>query len=296
MPILAMLIQTANAQEIMCGIKILGAKTETEADDRSALSLAANINSVIFGESQRESTIEGTKSQKKETSKSNTIAKPLCRSCIKFEKGKNEEGYFSKACMSVQDAAAPYLNSLGKLASELKHSKINPQSCKAMDETYSNIKEIEIILEPLGQTDTTLKKEYESEYAKIKDECGKVGKNIYIESNNSYLAGKISSIFANESGCSITEESAKASWRLSLADVKECNQGKDARGYSYCYICAKLDLFENKTEKSIYKDSFTSPKASFMDMETACKNAQDKAAQEIWNIIKMKFNKECFNK
>jgi hypothetical protein len=199
--------------------------------------------------------------------------------------------------MLKTDAAKPYLISLRNSSVKLVNlgKKINQESCKAIYETYADIENAELVLTPLGQMDYALEKEYKPAYAKAKEECSKVGKGVYIESDSEELAGKMASFFQNF-GCDMAENISSASLTLSLKDImvgEGCERGTDGRGFAYCYACVKkINLQDGKTGKSLYKEGFKSSRGSYKDMETACKMALENTPQELWNKMQGKIKKE----
>jgi hypothetical protein len=263
----------------VCGTQIVGAKTAEDARQRAAASLAIAINSKLSFHSKSEEIIDGRKSSQKDTTIQKIDSKLLNAQAAKYEDGKNENGYFSKACMPNENAAKPYLDSLRYFTDVLKG-----ESCKSVNETYKSINDLENILNGLQQMNSALKNEYGAVYAKAKEVCEQPVKGIYVESSNSHFESKISS-FLTDHGCVLAEKE-KAALYLKL-DVKECEQQIDDMKNTHCRACIKIEL----GGKSIYKDSFTSSKESWNNMETACKRAVELSVTETWNKLKGPINK-----
>jgi hypothetical protein len=285
------LIQTTIYAQDICGSKAIGAKTEAEAGQRAAVSLSQAINSKVSYNSKMEETIDGMESSQKDTTTANINSKLLNAQAAKYTKGKDAEGHFSTACMSVKDAAKPYLDSLKYLATVLKSAsqKISKENCQNANATYKSIKEIENVLLPLKQMDSTLQKGYESNYAKYEKECGSSAKGVYVESNNVSFSGKISPFIVSE-GCVLAENADNSAITLKIS-AAECEQRNDnIMETAYCSSCVEIDLQNNKTGKSLYKDNFTGPKVGWTDMENACKKALEKTVSEAWEKIKGKIN------
>jgi hypothetical protein len=199
-----------------------------------------------------------------------------------------------KACMLKTDAAKPYLISLRNLSAKLVNlgKKINSESCNDMRETYADIENVEKVLVPLGQMDAALEKEYKPAYAKAKEECGKVGKGVYIESDNAEFAGKMASFF-RDFGCDVVKSGLEASMRLSLKNVKECGERTSERGFYFCRTCVDADLQDSKTDKSLYSGlPFKSKAATRKDMKESCQKAFENAPKELWDKIKGNIKKE----
>jgi hypothetical protein len=286
-----LLVVQSNAQDI-CGVQIFGAKNAEEARQKASSSLAQAINSKISSHSKTEETITGIESSQKDTTVQQVSSQLLNAQAVKYTDGRDGNGYSSKACMSAKDAAKPYLDSLKYIAGLLKNAtqKINKESCSSINELYKNIKDLESVLIPLNQMDSALQKEYEGLWERTGKECNSAAKGVYIESNEPYFAGRISSLIAGE-GCLLTETAENSALKLKI-NSSECEQKTDnIMETSFCNICVELDLQNSKTGKSLYKDSFTGSKVGWADMKNACKKAMEKAVLETWEKIKGKISK-----
>lgn len=205
---------------------------------------------------------------------------------------KENEVFASERYMCKSAAAKPYLSKLRHLKDSLKISaqKINKESCQGMLGVHNRIRLYEGIAENLGQMDKALKKECDALYAKMKTECEQIGMGIYVKSNSDYFEDKIGSVLADE--CAIANEENAANLRLDI-DAKECEIKTDnVMNAVYCSACVKVNLLNNKTGKSAYKDDFKGSKVGWTDKEGACKKAYEKAVPELWEKIKGKIQKE----
>jgi hypothetical protein len=217
---------------------------------------------------------------------------------IKNKDGKppaKEGGNFAvKRYICRSDAARPYLSNLEHSKDSLKifAQKINCETCRSTMEVYKQIRSWEDIVKNLGQTNESLRKEYNNFYDKIQEECGKIGKGIYIKSNDDSFGDKIGAVFA-QNEYEIANVAKSASLHITL-NVEKCNVRPDnmVEKMVFCNACVKIDLLNNKTGKSIYKDNFTGPKVGWIDESIACRKAYEKAVPALWEKIKGKFQKE----
>lgn len=293
--ILAMLIQTINAQEI-CGVQILGAKTEAEAEQKAAASLALAINSKVSYASKTEETIDGTESKQKDTTKASTYSKLLNAHAAKYTKGRNAEGYFSKACMSAKDAATPYLNSLKDLARTLKTQtqKADRSLCKSINETYKGIEGLESVLSNLTRMDSevqaeyeTLKQDYQSDgrggvFLEIKE-------NIFGEKSN-VISSKLREVLS-ANNCRVERNICKANGGFTLRiNATACNHKNDG-SFDHCSSCLKIDLLNGRNE--IVLSPSVEAKAAWDGKTAACEKAFEQSAPEIFNKIKDKIKEVC---
>lgn len=211
----------------------------------------------------------------------------------KLHRSYKENGVFVSEryiCKSI--AAKPYLRRLEHLKDSLKISvqKIDKETCRNTVEIYKQIRIWENIVENLEQMNKTMQKEYNNFYEKMKKDCGQIGRGIYTKSNSDYFEDKMGSVLANN--CAIANEEEAANLRLNL-DVKECEIKTDnVMNAVYCSACVKVNLLNNKTGKSAYKDDFKGSKVGWTDKENACKKAFEKAVPELWEKIKGKVQKE----
>jgi len=197
--------------------------------------------------------------------------------------------YISERYICKSAAAKPYLNELKHLKDSLKISvqKINREACRGTLEVYNKIRIYEGIAENLGQMDKSLKKEYDAFYEKIKQECAKAGRGVYIKSELDYLKKETGS-HLTKNGCWISPTEEDANLVLVL-DAEE--EVKSSYGMFYCNVNVGMDLQSIKAGKSIGNGNIKE-KGSWTDRETACKEAGKKAAVEIWDKIKDKIQKE----
>jgi hypothetical protein len=293
--ILAMLIQTINAQEI-CGVQIIGAKTEAEAEQKAAASLALAINSKVSYASKTEETIDGTESKQKDTTKASTYSKLLNAHAAKYAKGRNAEGYFSKACMSAKDAATPYLNSLKDLARTLKTQtqKADRNLCKSINETYKSIEGLESVLSNLAQMNSevqaeyeTLKQDYQSDgrggvFLEIKE-------NLFGEKSN-VIGSKLREVLSNNN-CRVERNICKANGGFTIRiNATACNHKNDG-SFDHCSSCLKIDLLNGRNE--IVLSPSVEAKAAWDGKVAACEKAFEQSAPEIFNKIKDKISEVC---
>ena len=290
-----MLIQTINAQEI-CGVQIIGAKTEAEAEQKAAASLALAINSKVSYASKTEETIDGTESKQKDTTKASTYSKLLNAHAAKYTKGRNAEGYFSKACMSAKDAATPYLNSLKDLARTLKTQtqKADRSLCKSINETYKGIEGLESVLSNLTRMDSevqaeyeTLKQDYQSDgrggvFLEIKE-------NIFGEKSN-VISSKLREVLS-ANNCRVERNICKANGGFTLRiNATACNHKNDG-SFDHCSSCLKIDLLNGRNE--IVLSPSVEAKAAWDGKTAACEKAFEQSAPEIFNKIKDKIKEVC---
>jgi len=298
-PILAMLLQTANAQEPLCGTQTLGAKTETEADNAAAFSLAASVNSIIFGESQRQTKIEGTASKKIETTTANTIVKPLDRHNIIFTKGKTEQGWYSKACISVENAYRPYLNELENQVRILKSqtTKTDKNSCPAINETYKSISELERVLNNPSLTNSelqakyqTLKKEYQSDTTS--------GVFLEIEEN---IFGKKSNVMSSKlreiitaNNCRVEKNVCKTYGGFTFK-INATAYDNKIDIFDYCVARIEADLLNSKNELVFSPSLDSEPMWPIgkLSKPAACEKAFEISVPEIFAKIRDKIGEVC---
>jgi len=289
-----LIITQANAaEEMICGTKIY-AKTEEEAKQKATASLAMSINSKITYNSTNEETIDGRKSSQKDIVVQNVDSKLLNAQAVKYENESSYNEFSCKACMLTKDAAKPYLNDSKEQTGKLKNAVFSLIEKNEKKEAWENVvtiykklKDLEGILIPLGQMDTSLQRKYEVDYDKAENEyksyISHLKKGIYIENSNSDFESKISSFLADY-GCVLAEKEMAAS-HLKF-DVKECDKQMDGK-FAFCKACIKMEL----SGKITYKYHFVSQKEGWTDMEKACKNAQENSTIEIWNKLREQINK-----
>jgi hypothetical protein len=287
----------ANTAEI-CGVQIRGAQNAEEARQRATASLAQAINSKVSSQSTMKETIFGTESEQRDTTIQQVTSQLLNAQAAKYTDGIDYYGYFSKACMSREDAAKPYLDQLREQDGKLRNAVLalggrsgKKESWENVVAIYKKLKDLESVLIPLGQMETVLQKNYEANYAKAEKEYKSFlqpNKGVYVESTSSYFQSKISS-FLSDYGCILVEESETTALNLEF-NVKECEQRKDMNNNAYCRVCIDMNLSDSKG-KILYKDNFTSSKTGWTDMETACKKTMENAVQETWEKIKGKINR-----
>jgi hypothetical protein len=194
------------------------------------------------------------------------------------------------------NAAKPFLKSLMHLNDKLAISakkKTDTVSCKAITETYYSIKDLEGFLENLGQMNLAIKKEYELVYAKAKEECGRVGKGVYIESDNKELKKKVGFLFTKD-GCVIAENKDEAAIILSM-NYEEREKKNSKPNLFTCEIRVEISLRNIRTGKSPYENIVPSTGVELKSFENACEDAMKPLPSKIWEEIKEgKFNKgEC---
>jgi len=294
-PIMAMLIQTINAQEI-CGSQILGAKTEAEAEQKAAASLAQAINSKVSYASKTEEIIDGTESKQRDTTKARISSKLLNAHAAKYEKGKNTDGYFSKACMSVKDAATPYINSLKDLARTLKTQtqKADRNACKSINETYKSIEGVESILNNLAQMSDEVQAEYESLKQEYQSDGGggvflEIKEDIFGEKSN-VIGSKLREVMS-ENNCRVERNICKTNGGFTLRiNATACNHKNDGT-FDYCSACLKISLLNGKNE--IVLSPSVATKAAWDGKAVACEKAFEQAAPEIFTKIKPKISEVC---
>jgi hypothetical protein len=273
-------------------------KSKAEADRAADIAISQNITSSLsatFFDTLSQKTLDGVPDDYNsylETAEGHSEL--LNRAGVKQLRHSVENGeHISERYICHSDAAKPYLRKLEHLKDSLKISvqKINGETCKNTVEIYKQIRIWEGIVENLEQTNKALQKEYNDFYEKIKKECERIGKGIYIESNSNYFEDKIGSVLA-ENGCAIAEEIGDANLNLVL-NAEECDVRTDnVMKTIYCSACVKINLLNNKTGKSMYKDDFIGPKVGWIDKNNACKKAFEKAIPELWKKIKGEVKKE----
>jgi phage gpG-like protein len=270
--------------------QVCGDEQATKQDATDAL--AEKIDAKLNSRSTMVATAAGEISSQKDT-----IVRKIDRSLLNLQAVKVDsvgKGRF-KACMLKTDAAKPYLISLRNLSAKLVNlgKKINQDSCNDMRETYADIENVEKVLAPLGQMDYALEKEYKPAYAKAKEECSKVGKGVYIESDNKELKRKIGFQFTN-GGCLVAENKEAAAIILSMS--YEEREKKNSRPNTFtCEVSVEISLRNIRTGKSPYENIVSSTGIWTNSFEDACKeDAMLHIPNKIWEEIKGKFNKgEC---
>jgi hypothetical protein len=272
--------------------------TRKSADDDADIEIAKKISSAVKAVSKDSSYVgtEGGAIQRDigittQVSEVETILKNKQDVHPLREPYKDGDIWVSERYICRSDAAKPYLLTLRKLSNELKYSKskITPESCKDMDGIYNKITEIENILKSLNQMDAALKREYESEYAKIKEDCGKANKGIFIESNNKELKSKVSSYLTKEYGCLLSESAESAAMILKM-DYEECEKQDMPYGQFSCRVCVDVNLQDRKTGKGIYEGSETNRAVWTHNMGRACAEAIKPIPNKIWEKFKDKIN------
>jgi hypothetical protein len=301
-PFFLVLTALSFAQGPMCS-GVVERETQEMAKNAALEGLAVNINAKIEVSSEKNETSVGVGVSTSGSTNKKMSYKLRSTAGVKFNPQKTKAGYSDEACISVEDATKPYLDSLLKLKDLLakQAQKSNAATCNAIDTTYYKILEEEAVLEPLVKIkpqDKYLlyKKEYEAAYKKAKEVCKQqVSTGIYIESDNEDFTNRITQFF-QDFGCSIAETALSANMTLSLNDIKAgegCELTADRRDYVHCYACVnKINLQDGKTGKSLYKDPFKGSKETHADKEIACKEALEKAPKELWNKMKGKIKKE----
>jgi hypothetical protein len=285
LPILLIAAQ-ANADEI-CSIRASG-ETEEEAQQKATNSLAMKIKSKVVVSSKSEETIDGRKSNQRDISTQEVYSELRNQHTVKYK-----DEFFSTACISSEDAAKPYLDDSRVLASKLKNAfldlrDVSEKSLKKeywekVNAIYKELKDLEVIIISLNQTNTNLQKEYNDYYKEAKNEYEsfllRLDKGIYVESSNSYLKNRIRTLLSSD--CILAEKEMAA---LNLKLNVEEDQ-KLAGELAYCYIDIAIELKGSKIKPYTYHT--TKPeKEGGIDMERACKDATDKAVGEIWNPLK----------
>jgi len=243
-----------------------------------------------------EETIDGIESKQKDTTKASIHSKLLNAHAAKYTKGKNAEGYHSKACMSVKDAATPYLNQLKDLARTLKlqTQKADKNSCPSINETYKSIENAEIVLNNLAQMNPevqteyqTLKKEYQPDttsriFLEIKE-------NIFGEQSN-VITSKLKEVLSNNN-CRIEQNICKTKGGFTLKiNANACNYKNDGT-FDHCSSCLKIDLLNSKNEIIISPSVET--KAAWNSKVAACEKAFEISATEIFAKIRDKIGEVC---
>jgi hypothetical protein len=280
LPIL-LLIAQANAEE-MCGLDMPG-DTQEDAQQKAANSLAMKINAKLVTNSISEETITERKSSQRETSTREVYSELRNQHAVIYK-----DKFSSKACISSEDAAQPYLDDSRMLTSKLENAlielkDISEKSSKTkawekVNAIYKELKDLEVILISLKQP-STLQREYNSYYSEAKKEyadfVSRLDKGIYIESSNSYLKSIISKSLTNY-GCVLAEKEMAALY-LEL-DLEEDQKQAD---FAYCTAHVRIEL--NGSKITPYKDIISSTKEGWTDMETACKKSTEKSVDKIWN-------------
>ncbi|MDR3002312.1 MAG: hypothetical protein LBU89_13755 [Fibromonadaceae bacterium] len=285
---LLFLVQSVSfSQDIRCG-SIGSGKTEPEAQDRAAAFLARTIESSVDYTVKTEEVITETDYELRDTSVANIKARLLNLNAVDFRELEKKDGlYYVRACISVEAAAKPYLDSLGFLTEKIREQtrKINSGSCKVMNETYRDIQGIERILTGLK---VSFSQEHKEIYAKARVECSQANKGVFIESNESYFANKISSLFA-AGGCVLGSNAESSVLSLKI-NVEHRERPDNIMEVSYCNSEVKIELQHNRTGESSYRGEFTGKQGNEVEMNRACRNAMDFAAAEAWEKIKGNFN------
>ncbi len=271
-----------------------GSEVYTSSKEQALASLIKDIASHISTD------ITGTKTVKNgETDRKDSVFMSIQSTMknyggVKYEQGKDQNGYFIKACINVQAASKPYLDSLRYLTGVLRDqaSKITKESCKNINETYREIENVEGFLIGLG---VDFPKEHSAVYKEAEAECKKANVGVYIKSENKEFADMMTGFF-KDFGCKMVNDELSATLILNLSDFKigeGCEQGTNPNNRAYCYACVKkINLQDSKTGEPLYKDPFKSSRGQHPDMETACRLALDKSPQELWNKMKDKIKKE----
>lgn len=294
--ILLLLIPAMLTAQEICGSQIIGAKTETEAEQKAAASLAQAINSKVSYENKTEEIIDGTESKQRDTTKASINSKLLNAHAAKYAKGKNAEGYFSKACMSAKDAAAPYMNSLKDLARTLKtqlQKAKDKNDCKSIDEIYKKIGGEESVLNNLAQLSGEVQAEYESLKKQYKSD-GKGGifldikENIFGEKSN-VIESKLKEVLSANNCRPENNICANGSFTLKI-DATACNHKNDG-SFDHCSACLKVDLLNGKNE--IVLSPSVAAKAAWDGKAAACEKAFEQAAPEIFTKIKNQISEVC---
>ncbi len=257
--VLAVLAQPALSQDPICGSSA-GAKNPSDAKDLALADLAKSIKSMVSFEGKMEEIIIDIVAEQKDTTKISVSGELLNANAAKeLEKGSNSDGYFSKVCMSANDAAKPYLRYLGYITSELEIAvqKVSEDACKNINDLYFNrIKDLEGILESLGQMDKAMQKRYDGYYEKIVKECGETRKivAIYLDvSGSEYISEEELGAVLREKGCncSIAENSGKADYVIAVkAKLNHCNPPNDFK-LVYCAASANVSVSNAMTKKDI---------------------------------------------
>jgi len=283
------------SREMRCG-KGIGAN-DAEADKNAKLAIADAIYSSVRSIAQDILSVEENNGELNELGKyiENTTMERELKNANVAKLGCNRRykdmygNIVAEWYIRNSAAAEPYLNELKHLKDSLKISvqKINRETCRGMVEVYNKIRLYEGIVENLGQMDKSLKKEYDAFYEKMKSECAKTGRGVYIKSDFGYIKKETGS-HLTKNGCwlSPTEEEANL---ILVLDTEE--DVKSSYGMFYCNVSVGIDLQNGKTGKSIGNGNIKE-KGSYTDKETACKEAGKKAAVEIWDNIKEKIQKE----
>ncbi len=287
----------AQPNPICSGLIEAATEAEITKAEKSAIDLIAfNVNSEIRGYSKSERTVDGVEAGIKDTTIQKMSYELLNPQAVVFKTLKTPTGYSVGGCISVQDAAKPYLDSLWILSKSLKEQtkKITSASCKGIYDARSNMNKLERVLEPLVKRDgdeqkkyLAIKDEYSATYAEAETECNKDAKGVYVESNDVYFARRLSSLIANY-GCLGTAENSALTLTVNSS---ECEQKpKNPMNLSFCSACVGIDLRSNKTGNPLDEDTLTVPGGG-VDMKSAYKKAVEKAVPEVWEKIKGKISK-----
>jgi hypothetical protein len=289
--ILAALLQIANAQDPLCEN---GSGTDTtEAKNRAALSLAERVKSVTFGNSQMKETIENNEAKLKETTKTNTIAKPIDRHNITFTKTKTEDGWHSTACITLEHAYRPYLNNLEILVRDLKADE---KSCKGISETYKSIYELERVLSNQVLANTKI----QTEYQKLKKEYQQdttIG--IYLETKENIFGEKTEALnrklreIITQNNCRIEQTKCKTYGGYTLITTAT-TEDKKVKPFDYCKAIVKVDLLNSKKQifsPSIEEKNF--PIGKGVSKPAACEKAIESSATEIFTKIRERISEAC---
>jgi hypothetical protein len=291
--VIALCIIAVQANAV-CGTQIVGAKTAEDARQRAAASLAIAINSKLSFHSKSEETIDGRKSSQKDSTIQKIDSKLLNAQAAKYEDGKNESGYFSKACMSNENAAMPYLKSMRELAGKLK----NAGEWENVVTIYNELKSLEEVLIPLGQMDEALRGKYDADYAKAEKEHNalalqEAARGVYLGEIKGARAQTISDKLKEvltSNNCRMEEKPKSNSFTLKI-DAKDCDIRNDGT-FDYCSACAKIEVIDGKDKKSGLNASITK-KVGWDNKEIACEKAAEASAPEIWSKVKGKIKEAC---
>jgi len=277
--ILATLILTANAEEQLCG---------TDKQD-----LTEQVNSVIFGKSEMEIAVDGTQATQKFTSKTSITSKPLDNHNIVISTDVSGK---PKACISIENAYRPYLNTLDSLVRTLKlqTQKADKNSCKSINEIYNSIYELERVLNNPVLANTqiqteyqTLKKEYQPDttsriFLEIKE-------NIFGEQSN-VITSKLKEILSTNN-CRIEQNICKTKGGFTLRiNATACNHKNDGT-FDHCSSCLKIDLLNGRNE--IILSPSVATKAAWDSRAVACEKAFELSAPEIFSKIRDRIGEVC---
>jgi hypothetical protein len=278
--ILAMLLQTANAQEQLCG---------TDKQD-----LTEQVNSKVFGESESKIEMEGTQATQKFTSKYTITSKSLDNHNIVPSTDANGK---PRVCITLENAYRPYLNDLKTLVEKLKlQNEKSEKSCQGTYEIYQSIRAFESVFNKPSLANTKIKSEYDS----LKKQYQPPDKSgVFLEIEESILGEKSDVLESKlrevlgDNKCRVEQTKCKTYGGYTLR-VKSTPTNKNItkRGsIYYCKASAKIELFDNPDD--VRTTSAEEEKSETKDEVTACEVAFKYLAAEIFKKIKTNIGEVC---